>query len=44
MYVIQLNGEVVSYRDVKLQNTNKIMSFQDFAIISTSIYNKQVTA
>ena len=34
----------MSYRDVKLQNANKMTSFQDFAIISTSIYNKQVTA
>ena len=49
MYVQSLNSEVfpvlnaalVSYRDLNLQN--KITSFQDFAIISTLIYNMQFT-
>ena len=51
MYVKELNSEIVpvlnmlvSYRDLNLQNTNKMTSFQDFAIIPTSIYNTQFTA
>ena len=35
---------LVSYRDLNLQNANKMTSVQDFAIISTSIYNTQFTA
>ena len=34
----------MSYRDLNSQNANKMMSFQDFVIISTSIYNTQFTA
>ena len=35
-----LNVALVSYRDLNLQNANKMMSLQHFAIISTSIYNR----
>ena len=34
---------LVSYRDLNLQNANKMTSLQDFAIISTLIYNTQFT-
>ena len=52
MYVQKLNSEIfpvlnvalVSYRDLNLQNANKMTSLQDFAIISTSMYNMQFTA
>ena len=52
MYVEQLNSKIypvlnvalVSYRDLNLQNANKMTSVQDFATISTSIYNTQFTA
>ena len=33
------NVALLSYRDLNLQNANKMTSIQDFAIISTSIYN-----
>ena len=39
-----LDVALVSYRDANLRNANKMTSFQDFAIISTSIYNTQFTA
>ena len=32
-----LNFSLVCYRDLSLQNTNKMTSIQEFAIISTSI-------
>ena len=52
MYVKQWNSEIfpvlsaalVRYRDLNLQNANKMMSFQEFAIISTLVYNTQFTA
>ena len=52
MYVKYLNSEIfsvlnaalVSYRDFNLLNANKMASIQDFAIISTSIYNTQFTS
>ena len=39
-----LNVALVSYRDMNLQNSNKMTSIQDSAIIFTSIYNTQFTA
>ena len=39
-----LNVALVSYRDLNLQNADKMTSIQDFDIISTSIYNTQFTA
>ena len=33
----------MSYRDLNSQNGNKMTLLQDFAIISTSIYNTQFT-
>ena len=36
-----LNITLVSYRDLNLQNANKMTSIQDFAITSTSTYNVQ---
>ena len=52
MYVEKLSSEIfpvssialVSYRDLNLQNANKMTSIPDFAIITTSIYNAQFTA
>ena len=49
MYIKWLNSKIflvinvalVSYRDLNLQNANKIRSIQDFAIISTLIYNSR---
>ena len=38
------NVALVSYRDLNLQYANKMTSIQDFAIISTFIYNTQLTA
>ena len=51
-FIIKLNSEIfpvlnvalVSYRDLNLQNANKMTSTKDFAIISTSIYNTHFTA
>ena len=40
-YFLFLDVALVSYKDANLQNANKMTSFQDFAIISTSIYNTQ---
>ena len=45
-----LNVALVSYRNLNLQNADNMTSFhnmtsfQDFAIICTSIYNTQFTA